>query len=842
MKARLLIIFLIAFTTIGMVSADAYHNEETSRGSNDPSIAVTEDDAYVVWMDSNHPNFGDVYFTKITDGKTIQVPINITNGTSFYPHPQIHVFENNVYLLWEDRVSEDGDEQMFFAKSNDDGKTFSEPKSIPENNQSIFRPASVHQVNDILYVFGSNWNREARQSSIIFVTSDDYGETFSEPTVLFNHEQSDQDIRIQVYDDTIYILSDDRNDFDEIGSLYLRKILPTGELSDIVNVNGGTTSVTHPQFAVYDENVYVSWRERVYEKGDWGITERWYQVFTKSHDGGDTFGEIITFDSDPKSIDTVGAEGDFVFAYDDSVYVLWKSEYWDGETQEFKIFLAYSTNNGQDFTVMTVPLNEKIVDHGYITTILEGDNLHQIAVTGKNLPYNDAAVYFASKTDNEYSVPVDILKDIQTRIGWMPKFASDGNNVHFVTEGNNDKNCLLYSFSNDNGESFGDVMNLSYGDDYTCFGKNLDIKPPIKQISSGTELSDVQCKEDRTVGYVLSLRQRDDMPVCVSADSHDELVNRGWLLENGQEILSLDAAKKFIESSPTFLSGGVEDSINLDIVNVRKTIPPIVTINGTFVVMNTKDILSDGPFEVVTETPDTKNVAMQVAQINKVHSAIIDGTWDEINQDYVEDIPKENTFHQYSPGPTSRIVLEIGDSINKRGMIPITITEISENAVGSATFWQFQPIRHNGDNRGVTWDFLPESHRQGWGFFDENGDDAWDDSKIPRDKYGIPADGHGYPMFCGDQRVNGESAHPSGIPIKPDVRTVIMKSGQMGYLPDSDGIYNIRYGSLFETDVIFPDNAKIIENESMLCIMENVREDATHGYYTNLVFELENEN
>ena len=57
--------------------------------------------------------------------------------------------------------------------------------------------------------------------------------------------------------------------------------------------------------------------DRVFEKGNYGITERWYQVFAKSHDSGSSFDKIITFDLDPKSIDTVGGEGDFVFAQDD---------------------------------------------------------------------------------------------------------------------------------------------------------------------------------------------------------------------------------------------------------------------------------------------------------------------------------------------------------------------------------------------------------------------------------------------------------------------------------------------------------------------------------------------
>lgn len=135
----LVLVALAVITPIGIIPVDAYHNNRTSRGSSDPIIAASGSDAYVVWLESTHPQFGDVYFVKITDGKTVEEPINITKGMSFYPRPQIHVAENNVYLLWEDRISEKGDDQIFFAKSNDYGKTFSEPKTLPADYQSILQ-------------------------------------------------------------------------------------------------------------------------------------------------------------------------------------------------------------------------------------------------------------------------------------------------------------------------------------------------------------------------------------------------------------------------------------------------------------------------------------------------------------------------------------------------------------------------------------------------------------------------------------------------------------------------------------------------------------------------------
>src|SRR3989338_4962481 len=137
---------LIVFLSVGVLSAEAYHDDQTSRGSNDPRITSSGNDVYVVWIESNNPEFGDVYFAKITDGKTVEEPINITKGTTLYPTPQIHVSENNVYLLWEDRTK-NGNEQIFFAKSNDYGKSFSKPQTLPANNQSIYRPLSINQVN-----------------------------------------------------------------------------------------------------------------------------------------------------------------------------------------------------------------------------------------------------------------------------------------------------------------------------------------------------------------------------------------------------------------------------------------------------------------------------------------------------------------------------------------------------------------------------------------------------------------------------------------------------------------------------------------------------------------------
>jgi hypothetical protein len=193
--------------------------------------------------------------------------------------------------------------------------------------------------------------------------------------------------------------------------------------------------------------------------------------------------------------------------------------------------------------------------------------------------------------------------------------------------------------------------------------------------------------------------------------------------------------------------------------------------------------------------------------------------------------------------PTVSTTLTVEGPVNSRGLVPVIITEKSENVTGEVTFWQFQPLGYNGDNRYETWDKPPDDKRIGWVFADESGNtDVWDNSVIPGNMFGIPSDLHVYTMFCNGKRIEGESGHPSDIPIKPEFDTIYTRSGDKAILPDSNGVYSIEFATLFETAVELPDDAKVIESKTILCKMEDTREDATHGYYTKLVFKMDNKN
>ena len=822
-----LLVVLATAAAAGALPADARHDDDAPSGSRDPTIAVHGGDAYVTWTERVNSQFRDVYFVKITGGELVGTPINITNGASFYPRPQIHVAGDNIYLLWEDRATRDGNDLMFFAKSNDGGESFSEPRTIPEDNRFIYRPFSIHQINDTVYLFGRNWDLDALQSSVFFVTSNDFGDTFSEPTALLSHEQYDQGIQVQVHDGTIYVLSDDRSDFDEKGSIYLRKILPDGTLTGPVDVNGGKTAVTRPQFAVSGEDVYVSWRDRVSEKGSYGMTERWYPAFTKSHDAGESFDDPIILESDPKSVDTVGMGGGYVFAHNSSVYVLWRSEYRDDTTQSFKTFLAQSHDRGRHFAAQQMPLNDKILEQGYILTRLDNNVLYHIAVTVKNPPLNDAAAYFSTSGLDVRSTPVDILKGVSTQIGWMPDFESSGSDVYFVAEGNDNQNCILYSYSSDGGKSFSDVVNISpNGTPKECLGVGEEIGSPKKQADLGVEIEDVRCSEDRAKGYILALRERDGSPICVTSSSYDAMLERRIIDGESFETLALSAARNYLLSHPEISTKIVGDSLELETYMTRYSIPPTFIIRGSFG--------TTSPVYDYDTSPLSHDVEITLVQNNKIHLATIDRVYPLLEPDMREEgHPGLGTI----VSPTIKTILSPGDRLNDRGLVPLVITEVSQGGYPDTAHWTFQSIGHHGDGRDKSWGFLPDQYEVNE-TVDQEGNDAIDRWRSHGGVF-VPAIQLNFPVICeGRERIEGKSGWHYTLPTRTDTSEVHFRSTDRGIYPDENGVYDIRFVSMFKPEVDLLPNMEVSINKTVLCPLEEPRNDATHAYYAHLQYRI----
>ena len=123
----------IAVTPILLVlphqSASAMAPRVMSVGYSDPraSIATSNNNVYVTWWDNKTGN-NEVFFARSTDsGKSFDKTINISNATGGSADNQIAAQGNNVYITWWDTDKTTGVKNVFFRASNDNGNTFGSP-------------------------------------------------------------------------------------------------------------------------------------------------------------------------------------------------------------------------------------------------------------------------------------------------------------------------------------------------------------------------------------------------------------------------------------------------------------------------------------------------------------------------------------------------------------------------------------------------------------------------------------------------------------------------------------------------------------------------------------------
>ena len=459
-------------------TSQTYRNE-----SMNPEISSFGENTYVVWSESINSEFFDVYFAKITNNTVTKEPLNLTRGESFYPTPEILASGNNdVYVLWSDRTSPHGDETAFFKKSNDGGNTFGDTRILGQLNDSEdfrYTPITMAYSNDVLYVFVFELNLQTRENRIVFISSADGGNTFSGPKPFFQFENDAEFFRVASAYGTIYAVSNEiHRYFNESADIGFRKISPDGKTSNVINLNKTGYFVTSLELAASDENVYLVSVELADEwQRDGRIKEKHGLFFTRSNDGGNTFGEPKKINTDLES-NGVESQGIQIISYDDSVYIMSEEDYTDGYGNiHRKTWFAKSNDYGDTFDVVSVhPLDDLRSKYGHVYAY-EEDNILYFVVTSETTHFNeDVTIFFVNShnTNNNNLETFDIVDVIGKSLPTfdVPKIGINDNNVQIIGDVLRGENCILYVSSSDGGEIFSEPVNLSpHGSLEDCFAK-----------------------------------------------------------------------------------------------------------------------------------------------------------------------------------------------------------------------------------------------------------------------------------------------------------------------------------------------------------------------------------
>ena len=149
----------------------------------------------VAW-ESESPGNSDIIFSRSADkGVTFSAPMSLSNSLGQSRNPQIALDAGgNINVVWTDNNPSDFNPDIFFARSNDGGITFSIPQNLSQDSGASSIPVLIVDAGaniDVAWEDNTPGNRD-----IFFTRSADSGATFSTPLNLSNDSGLSSDARL----------------------------------------------------------------------------------------------------------------------------------------------------------------------------------------------------------------------------------------------------------------------------------------------------------------------------------------------------------------------------------------------------------------------------------------------------------------------------------------------------------------------------------------------------------------------------------------------------------------------------------------------------------------------
>ena len=263
-----------------------------------PGIAASGDQVHVVWKDKRHDDNGELYYVRSLDrGKTWSEPERLTNDEFRSSAPAISVHGDTVLIAWEDYSMNNKRSDVEVLRSTDRGATWSGRESVAPAVNGC--PDFTVDARGVIHTSLCSWDHSAESRGynyeIYYRRSKDGGVTW--------------DPRVRLTDDRV---GDSRFPIVAEGNGVVH-IVWWDDRDDTSSVHEG-----YPPMRAEDDHNF-----EVYYK--------------RSPDGGDTWEPDVRLTTDSK----VGAEPT-VAAHGDHVYVAWQ----DNRDGNYEIYFKYSQDRG----------------------------------------------------------------------------------------------------------------------------------------------------------------------------------------------------------------------------------------------------------------------------------------------------------------------------------------------------------------------------------------------------------------------------------------------------------------------------------------------------------------
>lgn len=225
-------------------------------------IAVFGDNVYVVWLDQDEADNTNILLKASFDGgATFGRTVHISSNANQETFPKIAAYKDSVYVAWNmagDNVDERDNEGLFFVRSLDGGNTFDNVMKL--NHENDFGELQVAAFDETVYVV-SGGIHSVDVKGVFFTKSIDGGRSFSEPVTIDENATFVNPLNVEVgaYDEQFsYVAAQ----VTVLGNEEILLLEMTGNDSTrVINLSNNPKISECPSIAMAGDNIYVVWED-----------------------------------------------------------------------------------------------------------------------------------------------------------------------------------------------------------------------------------------------------------------------------------------------------------------------------------------------------------------------------------------------------------------------------------------------------------------------------------------------------------------------------------------------------------------------------------------------------
>lgn len=226
-------------------------------------IAVFGDTVYVVWLDQSDEDDETNILLKASGdgGETFGRTVNISSNANQETFPKIAAFEGSVYIAWntaDNTLDERDNEGLFFVRSQDGGNTFD--NIIKLNHENDFGELQIAAFDETVYV-ASGGLPSVDVNGVLLTKSNDGGRSFSEPVTIDENGRFVNSLNVEVsaYDEQFsYVAAQ----VSVSGNEEILLLEMTGNNSTkVLNLSNNPKISECPSIAIEGDNIYVVWED-----------------------------------------------------------------------------------------------------------------------------------------------------------------------------------------------------------------------------------------------------------------------------------------------------------------------------------------------------------------------------------------------------------------------------------------------------------------------------------------------------------------------------------------------------------------------------------------------------